>query len=151
MNQQEPNHVAIIRAAWHADLLDRFETSIQTKLASEQVELSTFVVPGAFEIPLLAQKLATTGTYDAIIALALVVNGGIYEHRFVGSAVLDGLMNVQLQTQVPVLSGVLTPLNFHENDDHNRFFSEHLQHKGNELADSTLAILQLHQQHQSPS
>jgi 6,7-dimethyl-8-ribityllumazine synthase len=52
---------------------------------------------------LLALKLARSGRYDAIVACGLVVNGGIYRHEFVGAAVIDALMRVQLDTEVPVL------------------------------------------------
>ena len=87
-------------------------------------------MPGAFEIPLLAQRLARTGRYDAIVAFGLVVNGGIYRHEFVGAAVIDALMRVQLDTEVPVLSAVLTPRDFHEHEEHRRFFAEHFVKKG---------------------
>jgi 6,7-dimethyl-8-ribityllumazine synthase len=98
-------------------------------------------VPGAFEIPLLAQRLARSGRYDAIVACGLVANGGIYRHEFVGAAVIDGLMRVQLDTGVPVMSAVLTPRDFHEHDDHHRFFSEHFVKKGVEVARACLETI----------
>lgn len=104
-------------------------------------QVTHFDVPGAFEIPLLAQRLARSGRYDAIVACGLVVNGGIYRHEFVTSAVIDGLMRVQLETDVPVLSAVLTPRDFHEHEDHLRFFREHFVKKGTEVAHACLATL----------
>ena len=101
-------------------------------------------MPGAFEIPLQASKLAQTGRYDAIIACALVVNGGIYRHEFVAAAVIDALMRVQLDSGVPVLSAVLTPRDFHEHDDHRRFFSEHFVRKGTEVAQACLQTIANH-------
>ncbi len=89
---------------------------------------------GAFEIPLHAQRLAASGRYRAIVAAGLVVDGGIYRHEFVAEAVIDGLMRVQLDTGVPVFSAVLTPHHFHEHDEHQRFFHEHFQVKGREVA-----------------
>ena len=103
--------------------------------------IETFDVPGAFEIPLQASKLAQTGRYDAIIACALVVNGGIYRHEFVAAAVIDALMRVQLDSGVPVLSAVLTPRDFHEHDDHQRFFREHFVKKGVEVAQACMATI----------
>ena len=103
--------------------------------------ISHFNVPGAFEIPLLAKKLADTGRFDAIIACALVVNGGIYRHEFVSSAVIDGLMRVQLDTEVPVMSAVLTPRDFHDHEDHVRFFREHFVKKGTEVAQACLQTM----------
>ena len=77
---------------------------------------------GAFEIPLHAMRLAESGTYDAIVAAGLVVDGGIYRHEFVADAVIGGLMRVQLDTGVPVISAVLTPHHFHEHETHRAFF-----------------------------
>ncbi|MBY0412070.1 MAG: 6,7-dimethyl-8-ribityllumazine synthase, partial [Burkholderiaceae bacterium] len=86
-------------------------------------------------------RLAQSGRYDAIVACALVVNGGIYRHEFVNAAVIDGMMRVQLDTDVPVLSAVLTPRDFHEHEDHLRFFREHFVKKGAEVANACLATM----------
>ena len=136
--------VAVICASWHADivgqarqgLLDEFERS---RWPRRQVDF--FEVPGAFEIPLHAQQLARSGLYDAVIACALVVNGGIYRHEFVSSAVIDGLMRVQLDTGVPVFSAVLTPRDFHEHEEHRHFFHAHFLKKGAEVARACMATL----------
>ncbi len=119
MNQHHtttPLRVAILAASWHRDLVDEAITSFEADLAADGVdhELRRIDVPGAFEIPLLARKLAASGDYDAIVAFGLVVDGGIYRHDFVASAVIDGLMRAQLDTGVPVLSVVLTPHHFTE-------------------------------------
>ena len=98
----------------------------------------------AFEIPLLVQQLARSGRYAAIVACALVVDGGIYRHEFVAHAVIDGLMRVQLDSGVPVLSAVLTPQAFHEHETHARFFAEHLVLKGREAARACVATLGVH-------
>ncbi|RZL02136.1 MAG: 6,7-dimethyl-8-ribityllumazine synthase [Rubrivivax sp.] len=140
--------IAIVSASWHPDIVGQALTAMldefqQRGVPPEQVD--RFDVPGAFEIPLHAQKLAQTGRYDAIVACALVVNGGIYRHEFVSSAVIDGLMRVQLDHGVPVLSAVLTPRDFHEHDDHLRFFRNHFVKKGTEVARAcldTIASLQ---------
>jgi 6,7-dimethyl-8-ribityllumazine synthase len=93
-----------------------------------------FRVPGAFEIPLHALRLARSGCYAAIVGAGLVVDGGIYRHEFVAGSVLDGLMRVQLDTGVPVLSAVLTPHHFHEGTEHAGFYADHLGVKGAEAA-----------------
>ena len=98
-------------------------------------------VPGAFEIPLRARLLAESGRYRAVVANALVVDGGIYRHEFVANAVLNGLMTVQLETRVPVLSVVLTPHHFHEHAEHRGFFAEHMAVKGAEAARACLEVL----------
>ena len=109
--------IAVICSSWHSDIVDKAKRA------------------------LLAQKLARSGRYDAIVACGLVVNGGIYRHEFVSSAVIDGLMRVQLDSGVPVLSAVLTPRDFHEHDDHHHFFSEHFVKKGVEVARACLATI----------
>lgn len=99
-------------------------------------------MPGAFEIPLHAQRLARSGSVDAVIACGLVVNGGIYRHEFVAAAVIDGLMRVQLDTGIPVFSAVLTPRDFHDHAEHQAFFKAHFVKKGQEVAQACLATLQ---------
>ena len=78
--------------------------------------------------------LAESGRYVAIVAAGFVVNGGIYRHEFVADAVISGLMRVQLATEVPIISAVLTPQRFHAHDEHQRFFREHFVVKGAEAA-----------------
>jgi 6,7-dimethyl-8-ribityllumazine synthase len=136
-----PPRIAVISATWHADIVGRARHSLLAEFDRSPAPPSAveqFEVPGAFEIPLLAQRLARTGRYDAVIACALVVNGGIYRHEFVATAVIDGLMRVQLDTGVPVLSCVLTPRDFHDHDEHRHFFADHFVKKGVEVARACL-------------
>lgn len=136
--------VALISASWHADIVVRARDAFlaeATRLGQSAKTIDLFEVPGAFEIPLQAQTLARSGRYDAIVACALVVDGGIYRHEFVAHAVIDGLMRVQLDTGVPVISSVLTPKDFHEHGEHLKFFSEHFVKKGAEAARACLATI----------
>jgi 6,7-dimethyl-8-ribityllumazine synthase len=139
-----PLRVAIVASAWHRDIVASATTAIRAEFErspSPPERIDQFEVPGAFEIPLHARRLAQSGAYDAIIACGLVVNGGIYRHEFVAAAVIDGLMRVQLDTDVPVLSAVLTPRDFHEHDEHQRFFREHFVQKGTEAARACLQTI----------
>jgi 6,7-dimethyl-8-ribityllumazine synthase len=142
-------HIAVISSMWHAELVTRARDAFIADITGHgwpPDKLQTHEVPGAFEIPLLAQTLARSGEVAAIVACALVVDGGIYRHDFVARAVVDGLMRVQLDTSVPVFSVVLTPQAFHEHADHQQFFSEHLLKKGQEAARACLHVLQRQQQ-----
>jgi 6,7-dimethyl-8-ribityllumazine synthase len=147
MTQALPLRIAVVCASWHSDIVHQARDAMLAEFARQKVaanQVDVLNVPGAFEIPLVIKKLALTGHYDAIVACALVVNGGIYRHEFVTSAVIDGLMRVQLDTEVPVFSAVLTPRDFHSHEDHQKFFSEHFIKKGTEVARAcleTLAIL----------
>ena len=139
--------VALVSASWHTEIVHRARDAAlaefeRSGLPASRVDL--FDVPGAFEIPLMARKLARSRRYDAIVACALVVNGGIYRHEFVAAAVIDGLMRVQLDTEVPVLSAVLTPRDFHEHEEHLRFFREHFVKKGTEVARACLETVACH-------
>jgi len=139
-----PARVALISAGWHKDIVAAATQSFVAEFErcrSPIAGLRQFDVPGAFEIPLHAQRLARSGQFDAIVAFAFVVNGGIYRHEFVSSAVIDGLMRVQLDCNVPVLSAVLTPRDFHGHEEHTQFFREHFVVKGREAAQACLQTL----------
>ncbi len=138
---------AFIKASWHADIVDQTLNGFKERLAECGVEavVRVFDVPGAFEMPLLAQKLAETGEYDAIAAAALVVDGGIYRHDFVAQAVVDGLMQAGLKTGVPVLSVSLTPHNFQPSEEHETFFRAHFVKKGREAADAAMKVTELYE------
>lgn len=136
--------VAIVAASWHRDIVGVAVSAIRhefdrCRIPADQV--SVIDVPGAFEIPLHARRLARTGRFDAVIACGLVVDGGIYRHEFVARTVIQALMQVQLETDVPVFSAVLTPHHFHEHGEHKRFFAEHFSTKGVEVARACLATI----------
>ena len=71
-------------------------------------------VPGAFEIPLAAQKLAKTGRYDAVICLGAVIRGSTPHFDYVCSEVTKGVAKVMLDTGLPVIFGVLTTENIEQ-------------------------------------
>ena len=136
--QQTVPRYAFIKAGWHADIVNRALDGFTQIIPPERVDV--FVVPGAFEMPLMARDLATTGRYVAIAAAALVVDGGIYRHDFVAQAVVDGLMRVGLDTGVPILSVSLTPHQFQDTDHHIAIYAEHFVQKGREAAQAALMI-----------
>lgn len=129
---------AFIKAQWHADIVDRALEGFQQLIPADQIDV--FDVPGAFEMPLLAQELAKTGKYAAVACAALVVDGGIYRHDFVAQAVVDGLMRAGMETGVPVLSVSLTPHHFQETDHHKAIYRDHFVEKGREAANAALMI-----------
>ncbi|CRL12469.1 MAG: 6,7-dimethyl-8-ribityllumazine synthase [Phaeobacter italicus] len=135
---------AFIRARWHADIVDRALDGFQELIPAEQIDV--FDVPGAFEMPLLAKELAKTGKYSAIACAAFVVDGGIYRHDFVAQAVVDGLMQAGMETNVPVLSVSLTPHHYQETDHHNAIYRAHFVDKGREAANAALMITKTRQE-----
>ena len=131
---------AFAKANWHSDIVDQALTGFLKLIPADHVDV--FDVPGAFELPLMAQELAKSGQYSAIACAAFVVDGGIYRHDFVAQSVVDGLMRVGLDTGVPVLSVSLTPHNYQETDHHNAIFRAHFLEKGREAAVAALSILE---------
>ncbi len=134
-------HIAFVHSAWHRDLVEESRLGFLEAVSPDDAVIEFFEVPGAFELPMHARLLADTGRFDAIVTAGFVVDGGIYRHEFVANAVIDGLMRVQLDTGVPVFSGVLTPQRFHEDDAQHAFFVSHMREKGRELARACLATL----------
>ncbi len=129
--------IAFIQACWHREIVDQardafLDTIEELGFSRRRVEL--YEVPGTLEIPLQAKRLAETGRFAAVVATAFVVDGGIYRHDFVSGTVVEALMRVQLDTDVPILSAVLTPQTFHDHDEHRTFFREHFKIKGAEVA-----------------
>ena len=78
----------------------------------DQVDLAW--VPGAFEIPLIASKMAKSGNYDAVICLGAVIRGATSHYDYVCNEVSKGIASVSLETGVPVLFGVLTTENIEQ-------------------------------------
>lgn len=137
-----PTRYAFIKANWHADIVDQALAGFLQVIPAEQVDI--FEVPGAFEMPLVAKKLAASGKYTAIAAAALVVDGGIYRHDFVAHAVVHGLMQAGMETDVPVLSVSLTPHHYQETEHHMRIYQEHFVQKGREAGQAALQASKLH-------
>src|SRR5258708_9064322 len=132
-----PQRVAFVQSSWHREVVEEcriaFLEEIEARgIAPAQVDL--FEVPGSFEIPLHAQILAKTRRYTAIVAAGLVVDGGIYRPEFVADTVIKALMDVQLRTEVPGFSAVLTPQPFPQSAAPFDFFRQHFSPKGLEGA-----------------
>lgn len=79
---------------------------VRHEVAEEDITL--IWVPGAFEIPLIAKRLALTNDYDAVICLGAVIRGATPHFDYVAAEVSKGIANVGLQTGVPIIFGVLT-------------------------------------------
>ena len=133
----KPQRVAFVQSAWHREVVEECRIAFLAEIEARGItNVDVFEVPGSFEIPLHAQILAKTRRYTAIVAAGLVVDGGIYRHEFVADTVIKALMDVQLRTEVPVFSAVLTPQQFHESSAHFEFFRKHFALKGIEVAEA---------------
>ncbi len=139
--------IAFVQASWHSEIVEQAQLAFAAKLSTladlNDSDIEIFKVPGSLEIPLQCQRLARSGKYHVIIAAGLIVDGGIYRHEFVAATVLDAMMQVQLDTDVPILSVVLTPQQFDENDTQStEYFYKHFKIKGEEAAAACFQVMQ---------
>jgi 6,7-dimethyl-8-ribityllumazine synthase len=106
--------IGIIRARWNDEAVTSLckgcvQALKDCKVAEESIFETT--VPGSFELPLAARFLALSGTVDAIICVGVLIKGETMHFEYISDAVVKGLMNIGIQTNTPVVLGVLTCLN----------------------------------------
>ena len=108
---------AIVGARFNEFIVSKLISGAEDTLVRHGVDTDDITlvwVPGAFEIPLAAQKLAQSGKYDAVICLGAVIRGATSHYDYVCSEVSKGIANVSLDSGVPVLFGVLTTENLEQ-------------------------------------
>ncbi len=109
----------IVGSANYAIAVSRFNSFIVDKLLEGAIDtlkrhgvpekdITIIKVPGAFELPLLAKKIISSGSYDAVIALGAVIRGGTPHFEYIAGECVKGLGQVSLQSGVPIAFGVLT-------------------------------------------
>ena len=103
--------VAIVTSRFNELLSSRLLSGAMDALkrhdvAEEDVDVAW--VPGAFEIPLVAGRMADSGRYDAVIALGVIIRGGTPHFEYVASEVAKGVAQVSLRSNTPVIFGVIT-------------------------------------------
>ena len=103
-------------------------------------DVSVAWVPGAFEIPLIAGKLAESGKYDAVIALGAVIRGSTSHYDLVCNEAAKGIAQVQMKTGVPVLFGVITTENIEQAIER---AGSKAGNKGSECAESAIEMVNL--------
>lgn len=100
-------------------LVSRFNSFISDRLlegatdtlvrhGADQQQMTVVKVPGAFELPLAAKKMAESGKYDALICLGAVIRGGTPHFEYVSAEMTKGIASVSLQAGLPIAFGVLT-------------------------------------------
>ena len=129
----KPQRVAFVQSAWHSEVVAECREAFLAEIEARHIaraHIDVFEVPGSFEIPLHVQLLARTRRYTAIVAAGLVVDD---EH--IAETVIRALMDVQLRTEIPVFSAVVTPQQFREAADA-AFLRRHFASKGTEVAEA---------------
>jgi 6,7-dimethyl-8-ribityllumazine synthase len=79
-----------------------------TRAGADEKDIRIYKVPGAFELPLTAKKLARSGRFDALICLGAVIRGATPHFEYISAEVSKGIANVSLEIEVPIAFGVLT-------------------------------------------
>ena len=79
-----------------------------TRAGAEEKDIIIYKVPGSFELPLTAKKVAKSGRYDAVICLGAIIRGATPHFEYISAEVSKGIAVVGLETEVPVVFGVLT-------------------------------------------
>lgn len=108
---------AIIGSRFNEFITSKLISGAKDALVRHEVtdsDIDTIWVPGAFEIPLLAKKAAKSGKYDAVICVGAVIRGSTSHYDYVCNEVSKGIATVGLETEVPVLFGVLTTENIEQ-------------------------------------
>lgn len=101
--------VAVVGTRFNEDVVGRLVIGARDELARHGCDVADTVwLPGAFEVPVVAQRLASSGDYEAVVVLACVIRGGTPHFEYVSSAVTVGCEAVARETGVPVGFGVLT-------------------------------------------
>lgn len=132
--------IGIVVARFNDFLTSRLVTGAQDMLLQHGVhadDIDIVWVPGAFEIPLMAQKLAKSGRYDGLITLGAVIRGETAHFDYICSGVTQGVAQVELETGVPTMFGVLTTENLDQAINRAGVKS------GNKGADCALGVLEM--------
>ncbi|HEX8980733.1 MAG TPA: 6,7-dimethyl-8-ribityllumazine synthase [Parasulfuritortus sp.] len=109
--------IGIATTRWNRDICDGLlsaATTTLTKVGVSEKDVVIVTVPGALELPLALQKMATSGKYDALIAIGAVIRGDTYHFEIVANEMASGITQVQLDTGVPIGNAVLTTENEHQ-------------------------------------
>ena len=109
--------VGIVAARFNEFIVSKLVAGARDGLLRHDVkdeDIDLAWVPGAFEIPLIASKMAKSGKYDAVICLGPVIRGATSHYDYVCSEVSKGIANVSLSSDIPVMFGVLTTDNIEQ-------------------------------------
>lgn len=135
--------VAVITARWNAQVTDGLRAGALRALKKNNVAtdaIEDFAVPGAFELPLAAQRAARSGRYDAVITLGCVIRGDTPHFDYVCAETTRGIGEVALKEDIPVAFGLLTTDNLQQALDR---AGDNEENKGEEAALTVLEMLAL--------
>ena len=109
--------IGIVAARFNEVIVSKLVSGAEDALLRHDVnadDITVAWVPGAFEIPVIAKKMAASGKYDAVICLGAVIRGATSHYDYVCNEVSKGVASVSLETGVPVMFGVVTTENIEQ-------------------------------------
>jgi 6,7-dimethyl-8-ribityllumazine synthase len=136
---------AIVASRWNDAIVSHLIEGARAALAelsADDEDVQLFRVPGAFEIPLCALKVAQTGTFDAVICLGVIIRGETPHFEYIAGETARGIGEASLKTGVPLLFGVITADNV---DQANERAGAPPDNKGFEAATAAVELVNLYQ------
>ena len=135
--------IALVVSSYHAFVTDKLEAGARAALREAQADLDveTFVVPGAYELAQAAHRLAETEAWSAIVCLGCLIKGETPHFDYIARATADGIMRAAQDTGVPITFGVLTT---HTAEEALARAGEGPANKGREAALAALALATLY-------
>ena len=124
--------VAVVSTNWNEEVIKPMLEDCLATLREYNLEVKSFVVPGAYELPFMAQSLCKN--YDAVILLGCIIKGETPHFEIISQSISDKVLETSLNKNVPIIFGVLTTNNESE-------AKERAAYKGSEFAMSALSIL----------
>ncbi len=109
--------IAIVHSRWNDFMGSKLMTGAKDALKRHGVDendIDVAMVPGSFEIPLIAKRMAVSGNYDAIVCLGVLIRGGTAHFDLIAAEVTKGIGAVSLDTGVPITFGVITTENIEQ-------------------------------------
>lgn len=146
---KHPFNIAIVISRFNEDITQRlFEGAIQRlkELEIKEENITIIWVPGAVEVPLVAQQLAQTDNFAAIIALGAVIRGQTNHYDYVCKQVSDGCQKVALEFELPVIFGILTTENHAQALDRSGGAKKHM---GRDAVDAAFEMISVMEQLES--
>jgi 6,7-dimethyl-8-ribityllumazine synthase len=129
--------IAVLHSTYHTEIMSGLLSGARAELKEQGIrDWKEFQAPGAFEIPLLAKKLASTGNFDGVVCLGCVIKGDTAHFEFISLAAAMGIQQASLETGVPIGFGVLTTYTEEQAVSRSR---EDPENKGREAVKAVLA------------
>lgn len=134
---------AIVASRWNDEIVSRLIDGARgalTEVDADAAAIEVFRVPGAFEIPLCAQKAAEAGRFDAVICLGVIIRGDTPHFDYIAASAARGISEAGLRTGLPLLFGVITADNIQQANERSR---NDKNNKGYEAAMAAVEMVNL--------